>query len=57
MGLHCTESWYTEPNSVEYLFSTLGVTEVKPEAKKRGRKKKEYDVMDENSISETAIEE
>jgi len=57
MGLHCTESWYTEPISVEYLLSTFGVTATKPEAKKRGRKKKEYDIIDENSISETAIEE
>lgn len=51
MGLHCTESWYTEPISVEYLLSTLGVTAVKPESKKRGRKKKE----DKNSNTENAI--
>lgn len=51
MGLHRTESWYTEPISVEYLLSTLGVTTVKSESKKRGRKKRE----DRNTNTENAI--
>jgi len=41
MGLHCTEAWYTEPISVDYLLSTFGVKTEKTESKKRGRKKKE----------------
>lgn len=59
MGLHCTEAWYTEPISVEYVLSTLGITVAKPETKKRGRKKKETldDSTENENVADTPTEE